>query len=119
MGLPIPAAAATICSFILFHEFVLSDIAIHFILLIIMSLVSYLMISRIPYIAVNKTTRGRKQTGLIIVTVISIGLLAIFHTIWVYLACAWLYIAFGLYNKAKILLKNQRKPIFVRRRLKK
>ena len=120
MGLPIPAAAATICSFILFHEFVLDDFAGHLILLFIMTFVSYLMVSRIPYIAVNKTARRRRYTGIIALTIVSIGVLAVFHTIWVYLACAWLYIFYGLYNQVRQLLKkNQEKPLFARKRIKK
>jgi len=119
MGLPIPAAAATICSFILVHETVFYDISAHFILLVIMTLVSCLMVSRIPYIAVNKTTRGRKLKGLIVITVVSVAILAIFHTIWVYLACAWLYIFYGLYNNVRQLMKGKKRPKFVWKRIKK
>jgi phosphatidylserine synthase len=99
---------------------VLNDFAGHLILLFIMTFVSYLMVSRIPYIAVNKTTRKRGYKGILALTIISIGVLAVFHTIWVYLACAWVYVLYGLYNKFRQLVKStQEKPLFARKRIKK
>jgi len=120
MGLPIPAASAVICSFVLFNAIVLDDYAGHLVLLFITVLMSYLMVSRIPYIAVNKTAAKKKYTGIVILFIAGTVVLAIIYTVWIYLICSWLYISYGLYNKIKLLiLKHQDKPIFVKKRIRK
>ena len=120
MGLPIPAASAVVCSFVLFNAMILDDFAGHLILLFVMAFVSYLMVSRIPYIAVNKTARKKKYTGVVALFIAGTIALAIIYTVWVYLICSWLYILYGLYNKIKLLIsQHQEKPIFAKKRIKK
>jgi CDP-diacylglycerol--serine O-phosphatidyltransferase len=105
-GLPIPAAAATVTSFILFNEVLLGDFSGNLIILIIMSLMGLLMVSKIPYIAVTKSHKNKKTTSLIIVAITTRAVLAIKHTIWVYLVCSWIYIFYGLYNQTRIYIKR-------------
>ena len=112
MGLPIPAAAAALCSFILFNEIVLQDPNGALFIMFIMVGLSYLMVSRIPYIAINKTQRKKKYFSFIFVFAIALSVLAISHTVWVYLACAWIYIMYGLYNKTvQLIAKHQEKVL--------
>ena len=131
MGLPIPAAAAAVCSFILFSELVLSNsvnisqsslslrenISIQFTLLMIMAFVSFLMVSKIPYIAVNKKQKKKKYLSLIIVFITVLAVLAIRFTVWVYLISAWLYIIYGLYNMTKLaIIKHHERQIYKKTR---
>lgn len=115
MGLPIPAAAAAVSSFILFNEVILKDFGGHFILLIIMAFMGWLMISRVPYIAVNKTYKKKKQISIISVAITIIAILAIKHTIWVYLVCTWLYVFYGILNKTRIIMiKHNEKHYYIK-----
>ena len=106
MGLPIPAAAAAVSSFILFNEVVLKDFGGHFLLLLIMAMMSWLMVSKIPYIAVNKSYKKKNIISISLILLSIIALLAIKHTVWVYMICSWIYIFFGLFNKTKIIISN-------------
>ena len=115
MGLPIPAAAAAVVSLILFNEIVLQDIDGHFLILISMALMSWLMVSKIPYIAINKSRKKKKYFSLIVILVVAMSILAIKHTAWFYLVCAWLYILYGLYNKIKLIIhKYHEKHVNIR-----
>ena len=117
LGLPIPAAAAAVCSFILFKDLVLIDMNLHYILLIIMAIVSFLMVSKIPYIALNKKQKKKKYISLAVIFVAILAVLAIRFTVWVYLICAWLYIFYGMYNITKIIaLKLQERQLYKKTR---
>ncbi|MCK9328314.1 MAG: CDP-diacylglycerol--serine O-phosphatidyltransferase [Candidatus Cloacimonetes bacterium] len=98
LGLPIPAAAAAICSFILFNEIILRDYDGYIILLLIMILMGFLMISHVPYIAVNKSYKKKKQISIISFLIATIAILAIKYTVWVYLITIWLYVLYGMVN---------------------
>jgi CDP-diacylglycerol--serine O-phosphatidyltransferase len=116
-GLPIPAAAATVASFVLFNEVILKDYSGNLILLLIMVLVSWLMVSKIPYIAVNKPQRKKRVTTMIVVFAAAIIIFSVNHFVWVYIICAWLYILFGLYNQSRILItKGQEKRVYARKK---
>ena len=105
-GLPIPAAAATIASFVLFQELMGIDKSGNVFLLIIMCFLSWLMVSKIPYFAVTKAQRRRKTTTMLIVFVATLIYWAIRYTVWVYLICSWVYICYGLYRQINVILKK-------------
>ena len=102
MGLPIPAAAAAISSFVLFNSILVTSHNIDNLLLIIMPLMSFLMVSTIPYLAVNKKHRKKRYLGLLFIGLPILIILAIRFTVWVYLIAAWTYIGYGLFNLLKI-----------------
>ena len=106
MGLPIPAAAATVCSFILFNKLVLQEQTTSYLLVIIMICSSFLMISNIPYIAINKKPKKRKYYIVLACLVPVFIMLAVRFTVWVYFIFTWTYIVFGLYNMTKILINR-------------
>ncbi len=115
MGLPIPAAAAAVSSFILFNEIILKDYSANLILMLIMFFMGWLMISRVPYIAVNKTKKKKKQLSPVFVIVTAVAILAIKHTVWVYLVCIWIYVFYGLFNKSKaIIISQHAKHIYIK-----
>jgi len=121
MGLPIPAAAAAICSFILFKMLVLSqhssyasiNESLHFLLLLVIISMSYLMVSKIPYIAVNKQQKKKKYISLILIFVTILAVAIIGYTVWVYFVCVWLYIFYGIFNKTMMsIYKYQEKHLY-------
>ena|GEM_PF-503806 len=122
MGLPIPMAAAAVCSFILFKEMVLFNVSwfsdsmntsLQFALVLIMALMSFLMVSKIPYIAVNKKKKTKKYLSLAVAFFTAFAVLAIRFTVWVYFIGAWLYILYGLYNMTKIqIYRHQERLIY-------
>ena len=65
VGLPIPAAAGVVASFILFKELAIPDVDLKMLLLFIVPLMSYLMVSKTPYVAMNKVKIRKKYYGFI------------------------------------------------------
>ncbi len=117
LGLPIPAAAAAVCSFILFNEIILKDFGGHILLMIIMTITGFLMISHVPYIAVNKSYKKKKQISIISLIVALIAILAIKYTVWVYLVIIWLYVLYGMYNYTKnSIIKHNEKHYYFKKR---
>ena len=108
-GLPIPAAAATIASFVLFHELVIPESSGDIFFLIMMCFISWLMVSKIPYFAVTKANKRKKTTTMLIVFTATLVYWAIRHTVWVYLICSWVYISTGLYRQVNIMVKKYKK----------
>ncbi|MCL1826786.1 MAG: CDP-diacylglycerol--serine O-phosphatidyltransferase [Candidatus Cloacimonetes bacterium] len=115
-GLPIPAAAAAIVSFVLFNELILKDKEITLIIPVVISFLSWLMISKIPYKAVLKPFKKRQTTAVLVIALLTLVYWAIFHTIWFYLVGSWAYICYGLYNKiSQMLATQQKKDIYLRK----
>ena len=108
-GLPIPAAAATIASFILFQDLIIPNNKHDVLLLFILCFLSWLMVSKIPYFAVTKAHRRRKTTTMLIICIATLVYWAIRYTVWVYLICSWIYICSGLYRQAIIIIKKYQK----------
>jgi CDP-diacylglycerol--serine O-phosphatidyltransferase len=110
MGLPAPAAAAVVCSMIIFHELVASDIGLEIVLLFVMVFISYLMVSKIPYIAVNKGKKTKKLLSAMITVIATVTILAIWQIAWAYMVVIWGYVIYGLYNHTrKTLLAKVKK----------
>ena len=107
VGLPIPAAAATICSFIYFSEVLFPAESLGFVLLFILPIMSYLMVSNIPYMAVNKKKIKKKHLSMLFVAGAAVMILAILHFVWVYLICTWVYVCYGLYNQTMIYMSKK------------
>jgi CDP-diacylglycerol--serine O-phosphatidyltransferase len=114
VGLPIPAAAAIVCSFIYFSEVVFPNVDLDFVLLAILPAMSYLMVSNIPYMAVNKKQIRKKHISMMFVAGAAIVILAILHFAWMYLICSWVYVCYGLFNQTVIF--TQKRPRRVRRK---
>jgi len=112
-GLPIPAAAAAIVSFILFNELVLKDESSHLVLPFILCFLSWLMVSKIPYVAMTRAFNKKKITTMVITLIVILVYWAIVHTEWVYLIVSWVYICYGLYNKTFLLIKKQQSKRFL------
>jgi CDP-diacylglycerol--serine O-phosphatidyltransferase len=115
MGLPIPAAAGTICSFILFNEIVLYDTNTPFILICLLPFLCFLMVSRIPYLAVNKKQRKKKYIIPLIIFALLLAVVTIKYTIWVYLISSWVYIFYGLFNVAKKAVNKKQQKLILKR----
>jgi CDP-diacylglycerol--serine O-phosphatidyltransferase len=115
MGLPIPGAAAIICSFVLFNEVVLADPNNSLILLCIVPFVSLLMVSKIPYIHVNKRQRKKKYLLPLIIFGLGLAVITVKYSIWVYFISSWLYIIYGLYNFTKRAFNRKQEKLVLKR----
>ena len=111
VGLPIPAAAGVVASFILFKELAIPGVEMKMMLLFILPLMSYLMVSKTPYIAVNKAKIKKKYYGFLGAFVVGFLFLAIKYFPWVYLISAWIYVFYGLFNQGRLIkVKLHAKP---------
>ena len=116
IGLPIPAAAATLASFFLFLEELNLDYDGHYLVLGLTLLVSFLMVSSIDYKSYKKPEKAVKRkfyTNMILFLLLLI-LVAINPQIVIFALC-FVYIVQGLllyaYNKVKLLIKNKNNRI--------
>jgi len=108
-GLPVPAAAAAIASFILFNELVINDFNGNIVLLLVLFSMGFLMISTIPYLAVVKASNKKKQKSMMIILITIIILLAVKHAVWVFFIGSYVYIIFGLLKQTVLLNKKIQK----------
>ncbi len=116
IGLPIPAAAATLASFFLFMEELNLDYDGHYWFLGLTLLVSFLMVSSIDYKSYKKPEKAVKRkfyTNMILFLLLLI-IVAVNPQIVIFALC-FMYIVQGLllyvYNKINVLLKNRKNKI--------
>lgn len=97
-GLPIPAGAAVIASYILISNKLFDTFQGDILFLFMVIFTSFLMVSHVPYVAVNKSPRTLKSRN-IAITVIVLALIAsIKYFSYVYIVGIWLYIVYGFYR---------------------
>lgn len=97
-GLPIPAGAAVIASYILFTQKINGAFTGDVLFLFMTIFTSFLMVSHVPYVAVNKGPKNYKSRNLMIAVVLTAVLLSIKYFTYVYIASIWVYIATGFYR---------------------
>lgn len=94
-GLPIPAGAAVIASYIIFTHTFYGQFSGDILFLIMIVLTSILMVSFVPYVAVNKSPHNHRSRNLAILAVVTAIALSVKFFWAVYLVCIWLYICSG------------------------
>jgi CDP-diacylglycerol--serine O-phosphatidyltransferase len=95
-GLPIPAGAAMIASYVLFTEKVFSSFKGQTLFIFITIFASALMVSQVPYVAVNKNNPNKSVRNLMILSILLALTLAIWYFSYVYIIALWIYIIIGL-----------------------
>ncbi len=104
-GLPIPAAAGMLASFVLLNFHFWQTIYLTEFLFIILLFVSFLMVSKIEYIAIEKRKKTTKTVKLIIVTVIISIVFSLWYPYIVFAGWIFIYIMYGLIRH--IISKSQ------------
>ncbi len=94
-GLPIPAGAAVVTSYILFTNTYYDKFTGDFLFMIIMLFTSFLMVSTVPYVAVNKSPHNIRLKYFGILILLAALILSIRYFWIVYIVIIWIYILTG------------------------
>lgn len=94
-GLPIPAGAAVIASFILFTHKVFATFNGDVLFLFVTIFTSFLMVSHVPYVAVNKSPHCNRSRNIMISVVLVALALSVKYFSYVYIVSIWAYIFSG------------------------
>ena len=105
-GLPIPAAAGFVASFIILNYYVWHEMFLNEILLVVLFISSVLMISKIEYLPIEKKKKLTKEARFFIVLAIFSGFLAIKFSYFVFVGWIVIYILYGLIRQLIIHAKN-------------
>ncbi|HOE90772.1 MAG TPA: CDP-diacylglycerol--serine O-phosphatidyltransferase [Candidatus Cloacimonadota bacterium] len=94
-GLPIPAGAAMIASYLLFTNKVFGEFSGNRTFLFITILASLLMVSQVPYVAVNKGAPNKVVRNIMIGFILAFLTLSVWYFSYVYMFAIWIYIFIG------------------------
>ncbi len=111
IGLPIPAAAGMIASFIIFNSYFRDGNIIVDLLLISTFLVSILMISKIEYLPLEKGKKLSKESKFFITLAIISIVLAIEFSYFIFIIWMMIYIFYGVFRQIFLLYKNRSSKI--------
>lgn len=111
IGLPIPAAAGMIASFIIFNSYFRDAKFIVDLLLISTFLVSILMISKIEYLPLEKGKKLSKESKFFITLAIISIVLAIEFSYFIFIIWMMIYIFYGVFRQIFLLYKNRSSKI--------
>lgn len=109
IGLPIPAAAGMIASFIVFNSYLQDGKIIVDLLLISTFLVSILMISKVEYLPLEKGNKLTKESKFFISLAIISIILAVKYSYFIFIIWMLIYILYGVFRQ--IFLSYKKKPI--------
>ncbi|MCD6543678.1 MAG: CDP-diacylglycerol--serine O-phosphatidyltransferase [Flavobacteriaceae bacterium] len=107
IGLPIPAAAGMIASFIIFNSYFTNAKLIIDFLLISTFLVSILMISKIEYLPLEKGKKLSKESKFFIILAIISIVLAIKFSYFIFIIWMSIYILYGVLRQFLLTFKKQ------------
>jgi len=108
-GLPIPAGAAVLASYILMSDKLFDSFQGDVVFLFMVIFTSLLMISHVPYIAVNKAPKKASVMNISIVLIVIALLLSIKYFTYVYISGIWIYIIFGFYKMTMQIINVKNK----------
>lgn len=96
-GMPIPASAGLICSYVLFCNHFWDEMRFPGFAAVLLIMAAFLMVSTIPFEAMPKFSfhRGRQNTRLIVLLVMALGLIVVFPE-WALFPVALVYILMQL-----------------------
>ncbi len=106
IGLPIPAAAGMIASFIVFNSYSQDTKIIVDLLLISTFLVSILMISKIEYLPLEKGNKLTKESKFFIVLAIISIILAVKYSYFIFIIWMLIYILYGVFRQIFLSYKK-------------
>lgn len=107
IGLPIPAAAGMIASFIIFNSYFQDAKIIIDLLIISTFLVSILMISKIEYLPLEKGKKLSKESKFFIALAIISIVLAIKFSYFIFIIWMLIYIFYGVFRQIFLSVKKQ------------
>lgn len=108
IGLPIPAAAGMIASFIILNSYIQDGKLVVDLLLISTFFVSILMISKIEYLPLEKGKRlSRESIFFLVLAVVSI-VLAIEFSYFIFIIWMMIYIVYGIVRQILMLIKAKK-----------
>jgi len=110
-GLPIPAGAAVLASFILFTNKFNGMFEGDVLFLFMTIFTSFLMVSHVPYVAVNKSPHNNRSRNIMISAILVALALSVKYFSYVYIVSIWIYIFSGFMRLASqmIHLKNNKR----------
>lgn len=111
IGLPIPAAAGMIASFIIFNSYFRDGKIIVDLLLISTFLVSILMVSKIEYLPLEKGKKLSKESKFFITLAIISIILAIEFSYFIFIIWMIIYIFYGVFRQIFLLHKKRSSKI--------
>ena len=106
IGLPIPAAAGMIASFIIFNSYFQDGNIIVDLLLISTFFVSILMISKIEYLPLEKGKKLSKESIFFIILAIISVILAIEFSYFIFIIWMLIYIFYGVFRQILLTFKK-------------
>lgn len=106
-GLPIPAAAGIIASFILINYYFWNEIKLTELFLIITAFSSFLMTSKIEYLPLEKGKKLSREAKFFIILAIISGILAIRFSYIIFGAWILIYILYGIIRHIIIRSRNK------------
>ncbi len=108
IGLPIPAAAGMIASFIIFDSYFQDAKIIVDLLIISTFIVSILMISKIEYLPLEKGNKLSKESKFFIILAVISIVLAIEFSYFIFIIWMLIYILYGVFRQIFLSFKKTR-----------
>lgn len=107
-GMPIPASAGLICSYVLFCNHFWGEVRFPGFSAVLLIVAAFLMVSTIPFEAMPKFSfrRGKQNTRLIVLLVMALGLIAVFPE-WALFPVALIYVVMQLGRAAHSFLHDE------------
>jgi len=107
-GMPIPASAGLICSYVLFCNHFWDEMRFPGFTAVLLIMAAFLMVSTIPFEAMPKFSlrRGRQNTRLIVLLAMALGLIVVFPE-WALFPVALVYITMQLGRAAYNFLRTE------------
>jgi CDP-diacylglycerol--serine O-phosphatidyltransferase len=96
LGLPIPAAAGFVASFVILNHQIWQNIEMREIFLSILVLSSLLMVSKIEYLAIEKKKKLTKEAKFFILLAVISSILSIWFSYFIFVGWILLYIMYGI-----------------------
>ncbi len=111
-GMPIPASAGLICSYVLFSNHFWGDVRFPGFTVVLLLMAAFLMVSTIPFEAMPKFSlqRGRQNTRLIVLLAMAIGLIVVFPE-WALFPVAIIYVLMQLGRAAYHFLRDEEETV--------
>jgi CDP-diacylglycerol--serine O-phosphatidyltransferase len=106
LGLPIPAAASFIASFVILNHQIWNSKEMPIIFLFITIISSALMVSKIEYLAIEKRRTLTKEAKLFISLAVISGVLSIWFSYLVFVGWIVLYILYGIIRQIVFIYKK-------------
>ena len=105
-GLPIPAGAGLVCSFIIFNLYTYEHIASIELFVLIIFISSVLMISTIEYLPIEKKTKLTNESKFFILLAVISAVLSFKFSYIIFVGWIFLYVLYGIIRQIIITIKK-------------